>query len=330
MPRIVLALAVWLVAAGAAVADVAPFDEAAAEAAQDRIEAQEKQDQQACDKLKGNARDVCQATAKGRAKVAKAKLEARLHPGLEAEQDVKNVKAEADYAVAKKRCAAAQGQARDACLQQAGNAREAAIRQAKVEKVESMREARAQAQRKAARAASAAARPRGSSMPTRAETPSVRNLGLDQPGQLRQRLLPAEVAHLDRDHIGDAFLHDGHVGAAGHRPQRNGGAHLARQLGIVEAVGVDDPLAGHQLEVLAAERVAVTAGEIGERHPERAAHLRVHLVHLAGEAVGRQPFRHRIRIEESAVDALGLGAQYAVEPDGASSHGNSLSLSSEG
>ncbi|HSV82400.1 MAG TPA: hypothetical protein VLK85_24670 [Ramlibacter sp.] len=161
MARIVLALAIWLVAAGTALADVAPFDEAAAEAAEDRIEAQEKQDRQACDKLKGNARDVCQASAKGRAKVAKAKLEARLQPGLEAEQEVKNVKAEADYAVAKKRCAAAKGQAKDACLQQAGNAREAAIRQAKVEKVESMRaaEVRAQAQRKAARAASAAARP---------------------------------------------------------------------------------------------------------------------------------------------------------------------------
>ena len=36
----------------------------------------------------------------------------------------------------------------------------------------------------------------------------IRNLGLDQLREQRQRFLPAEVARLGRDHVGNAFLHD--------------------------------------------------------------------------------------------------------------------------
>ena len=42
----------------------------------------------------------------------------------------------------------------------------------------------------------------------------VRDFRLDQPGQLLQRFLPAQVAHLHRNRLGDAFLHDPHLGAA--------------------------------------------------------------------------------------------------------------------
>ena len=38
--------------------------------------------------------------------------------------------------------------------------------------------------------------------------------GLDQLRQQRQRFLPAQVARLGRDHVGDAFLHDVQLGAA--------------------------------------------------------------------------------------------------------------------
>jgi hypothetical protein len=42
----------------------------------------------------------------------------------------------------------------------------------------------------------------------------------------------------------------------------------------------------------------------------------VELVHLAGEAVRRQPFGDGVGVEEGAVDALGWGVQDAVEADG--------------
>lgn len=39
-------------------------------------------------------------------------------------------------------------------------------------------------------------------------------------------------------------------------------------------------------------------------------------MHLASEAVRREPFRFGIGIKEGAIDALGFGAENAVEPDG--------------
>lgn len=42
---------------------------------------------------------------------------------------------------------------------------------------------------------------------------STRNIRLHQLGQREERLLPAEVAHFRRDHVGDAFLHDRQLGA---------------------------------------------------------------------------------------------------------------------
>lgn len=41
------------------------------------------------------------------------------------------------------------------------------------------------------------------------------NFRLNKHAQQSQRLLPAEIAHFDRDHVGNAFLHDAQVGAAG-------------------------------------------------------------------------------------------------------------------
>ena len=44
---------------------------------ENRIEAQAKAERQKCDPMKGNAKDICQAEAKGKEKVAKAELNAR-------------------------------------------------------------------------------------------------------------------------------------------------------------------------------------------------------------------------------------------------------------
>src|SRR3546814_10250309 len=67
--------------------------------------------------------------------------------------------------------------------------------------------------------------------------------------------------------------------------------------------------------------MAVAGAEVTERHFEGAAHLRVHVVHLAGESVRRQTFGDGVGFEKGPVDTFGAGAQDAVELDGSGSHG---------
>ena len=50
---------------------------------------------------------------------------------------------------------------------------------------------------------------------------------LDQRGQLPQRFLPAQVAHRQRNGLGDAVLHDDQIGAALHGGQPHVHPHLA-------------------------------------------------------------------------------------------------------
>jgi hypothetical protein len=152
MPMIVLALAFGLGGTGALAGADPAMSEDAYEAAQDRIEAQAKARRKACAPLKGNAKDVCQLEAKGWEKAAKAQLEAEYQPSPDAEKNAKVARAEADYDIARQRCAPLKDRAKDRCLKQAKHDREAAIRLAKVEKVEEMNtlKAKAAAQQKAA------------------------------------------------------------------------------------------------------------------------------------------------------------------------------------
>src|SRR5690606_32422825 len=46
-----------------------------------------------------------------------------------------------------------------------------------------------------------------------------------------------------------------------------------------------------------------------------ATHLRVLMVHLAGESAGRQPARDGVCVEECAIDLLGWRGEYTVEFD---------------
>ena len=75
-------------------------------------------------------------------------------------------------------------------------------------------------------------------------------------------------------------------------------------VGIVELVGVDEPLTRDEPQVLAAERVAVAGGEVAERHAVPAADLGVELVHGAGEAIRRQPTRDGIGFQKALIDLL--------------------------
>ena len=135
-----MAIAAALAVAGstwaAATKAPAPMSEATHEAAQARIAADFKAERKACDRVQGHARDLCRTQAKGRQKTARAELQARYEPSPEADQELKNARAEARYALARVRCDALKGQAEDRCRAEAKGALEAAIRQAKVEKVE--------------------------------------------------------------------------------------------------------------------------------------------------------------------------------------------------
>src|SRR5262249_36036271 len=112
----------------------------------------------------------------------------------------------------------------------------------------------------------------------------VRNLRLDEHLEQIERLAPSEIASLSRNRVGHAFLDDVDLGADHHLLDVDGDGHRADE-SRVEAVGVDDALAGHELQVLAAEGMARAGREVRERHVVAAAHARVHLVDLRGEAV---------------------------------------------
>src|SRR4030095_14400711 len=77
----------------------------------------------------------------------------------------------------------------------------------------------------------------------------LRNLRLDELREQRKRLLPPEVAILDRDHRGHPLLHDLEFGSAVDLAQRDRDLHLARHGRVLELVRVADSLAPRALDV---------------------------------------------------------------------------------
>lgn len=100
-------------------------------AAKDKIEEQAKSDKKACDAMKDNAKDVCQAEAKAKEKIAKAELDAQNKPGAKADEKVRLMKAEGGYEVAKEKCEDLQGAAVAACKKDAKVAHDKAQAQAR-------------------------------------------------------------------------------------------------------------------------------------------------------------------------------------------------------
>jgi hypothetical protein len=86
---------------------------------QDRIEAEYKAAKQRCDPMQGNAKDVCEKEAKGKEKVAKAELNAKMKPTAGNQRKAKEAKAEAEYDVAKERCDEQKGNEKDVCQKDA-------------------------------------------------------------------------------------------------------------------------------------------------------------------------------------------------------------------
>jgi hypothetical protein len=131
------ALALAAVAAGAAPAAMTKqaYKQAYKQAG-DRIATQYKAEQAACNRVRGNSRDLCMLQAKAHRQVAQAQLEAQYKPSPEADRKAMDAKAAADYALAKARCDGLKGNAKDSCELQAKVQRDAARRLAVVEKVE--------------------------------------------------------------------------------------------------------------------------------------------------------------------------------------------------
>ncbi|MCC7326147.1 MAG: hypothetical protein IT521_05015 [Burkholderiales bacterium] len=98
-------------------------------------EAQYRTDKAACDRLNGNAKDICQEEAKGREKVAKADAEAAHDNTPKAREKARDARADADYEVAKEKCDDLSGNAKDVCVKEAKARRVQAKADAKADRV---------------------------------------------------------------------------------------------------------------------------------------------------------------------------------------------------
>src|SRR5260221_6928237 len=119
------------------------------------------------------------------------------------------------------------------------------------------------------------------------ESGLTRNFRLHELREELQRFLPSEIAHLNGDRVGNAFLGDVDLRADEDLLQFDRRGHHAGQVGVVELVGMTDALPRHEFQVLAAEGMALARPEVGERHLVASSHARIDLVDLAGESVGR-------------------------------------------
>lgn len=103
----------------ASTAHAATQTRAERDAAEDRIEASYKTDRSVCKSLQSNAKDVCEQQAKGREKVAKAELQAS-YTGKASDLDqLRLVKADTAYSVAKEMCDDKAGNDKDVCVKEA-------------------------------------------------------------------------------------------------------------------------------------------------------------------------------------------------------------------
>jgi hypothetical protein len=100
-------------------AHAATMDKAEYKAAKERIEADSKMDKAACDKMTGNAKDVCKEEGKAKEKVAMAELKYRDTGKASDMHKVAEVKAETTYAVAKEKCDDKTGNDKDVCVKEA-------------------------------------------------------------------------------------------------------------------------------------------------------------------------------------------------------------------
>jgi hypothetical protein len=128
---VILAAALGLACAGPV---SAAEDKDAHKAEKQKIEADAKAAKEKCRDMKGNAKDVCMAEAKGQEKLAKAELALKEKDTPKNRYDVAAAKADAEYNVAKEKCDDMKGKEKDKCQKDAKAARDNAKKQAKSER----------------------------------------------------------------------------------------------------------------------------------------------------------------------------------------------------
>jgi hypothetical protein len=104
-------------------------------AEKDKIEADAKAAKAACKSMKDNAKDICEAEAKGKEKLAKKELDLKKNPNDKNAQDVEKMKAEVAYEIAKEKCEDLKGADMAQCKKDAKAEKDRAMAQAKTKKV---------------------------------------------------------------------------------------------------------------------------------------------------------------------------------------------------
>ena len=84
--------------------------------------------------MSGNAKDMCQAQAKGDQKIAEKELDARNKGTAKAREDARLARADAQYEVAKEKCDDLSGNAKDVCVKDAKAAQTRAKADAKADR----------------------------------------------------------------------------------------------------------------------------------------------------------------------------------------------------
>ena len=103
-------------------------------AEKERIKADFKMDSERCKGFSGNTKDICQAEAKGKEKVALAELDARNKNTPKAHEDARIARAEAAYDINKEKCDDLAGNKKDTCVQEAKAVRDKAKADAKADR----------------------------------------------------------------------------------------------------------------------------------------------------------------------------------------------------
>ena len=97
----------------------------------DRVEADAKAAKANCKTMKDNAKDICEAEAKGKEKLAKKELDYRKNPNDKNRADVEKMKAEVAYEVAKEKCEDQKGAEAATCKKNAKSDKDKAMADAK-------------------------------------------------------------------------------------------------------------------------------------------------------------------------------------------------------
>ena len=100
----------------------------------DRVEADAKAAKEACKGMKDNAKDVCEAEAKAKEKIAKKELDYKKNPNDKNMQDWEKMKVEAAYEVAKEKCEDQKGSDIVTCKRNAKDEEKRAIAALKADK----------------------------------------------------------------------------------------------------------------------------------------------------------------------------------------------------